>query len=137
MPHWPWHIIVGAVKQCERLLLRSDATGTFDRAVSTLGAHVVAVAPPPDARPTSSSPESATFRFSCDTKSSDCPSPPAGRAWWFDNLAALAPATMAHVAASLTMKGADHVVIARFLFYYLKCRLAAGAGEEMHRKRKI
>jgi hypothetical protein len=132
MPHWPWHSVVGAVKQCERLLPLSDATGAFDGAVSALGAHVAAAAaPPPDATPTSSSPESAAFRFSCDNKSSGCPSLPA---WWFDDLAALAPATVARVAAALAAKGADHALVARFLFYCLKCRVAAGAGEDGDRR---
>jgi hypothetical protein len=134
MPHWPWHSVVGAVKQCERLLPLSDATGAFDRAVSALGAHVAAAAPPPDATPTSSSPESAAFRFSCDTKSSGCPSLPAGRAWWFDDLAALAPATVARLAAAVAARGVDHALVARFLLYCLKCRLAAGAGEEAEKR---
>jgi hypothetical protein len=130
MPHWPWHSVVDAVRQCQRLLPLSDATGAFDRAVSALACHVAAG----DATPTSSSPESSAFRFSCDTKSS-CLGSSTGRTWWFDDLAAaLDPGTVARVAAALAARGADHhAVVARFLFYYLKCRLAGAGGADEKR----
>ncbi|TVT97046.1 hypothetical protein EJB05_57725 [Eragrostis curvula] len=137
MPQWPWQSVVDAVKQCQRLLPLSDATGAYDRAVAALVAHVAAAAAPPagagcgDAgTPTSSSPESSAFRFSCDTKSSCLSLPPTGRTWWFDDLVALAPGAVRRVAEALAaarVAGADHAVVARFLFYYLKCRVAAGA----------
>jgi hypothetical protein len=122
MPRWRWHSIVGAVKQCEWLLPLSDAAGVFNRAVSALGAHV-AVAATPDATPMSSSPESVAFhRSSCDSKSND------------SYLIALTPATLPRVAAALTVMGADHAIVARFLFHYLKRRLtAATVGEDEKR----
>ncbi|KAK3127302.1 hypothetical protein QOZ80_7AG0571150 [Eleusine coracana subsp. coracana] len=146
MPHWPWHAVVDAARQCERLIPLSDATGAFDRAASALACHVAAATVPPpisiggaggDATPTSSSPESAAFRFSCDTKSSGG----GGRGtWWFDDLAAaLGPAAVARVARALAARsaGADHhAVVARFLFYYLKCRVAA-AGATAEEKRAV
>ncbi|CAL5086329.1 unnamed protein product [Urochloa decumbens] len=139
MPQWPWHAVVDAVKQCQRLLPLADTTGAFDAAVAALVSHM-AVPPPPagDATPTTtSSPESSAFRFSCDTKSSSlslrgsCIS----RTWWFEDLVVLSPGTVERVAAALVARGgggagaADHGVVARFLFYYLKCRIA-GAGAE-------
>ncbi|KAL6871485.1 hypothetical protein ACP4OV_014314 [Aristida adscensionis] len=132
MPHWPWQSVVHAVKQCERLLPLADATGVFDRVLVALASHLAVPPPAGDATPASSSPESSAFRFSCDTKSSSRSRSCAGRAWWFDDLAALEPGTVERVAAALLSSGgADHAVIARFLFYYLKCRFAgAGAGDK-------
>lgn len=140
MPHWPWHAVVDAVRQCQRLLPLSDATGAFDRAVSALACHVSAALPLTgagggggDATPTSSSPESAAFRFSCDTKSS-CLSlrgSSSSRTWWFDDLvSALGPAALPRVATALAARSADHRVVARFLFYYLKCRVAGATSDD-------
>ncbi|KAL6657908.1 hypothetical protein ACP70R_005688 [Stipagrostis hirtigluma subsp. patula] len=130
MPHWPWQSVVDAVKQCQRLLPLSDSTGVFDRAVAALVSHM-AVPQAGDATPTSSSPESSAFRFSCDTKSS-CLSlrGSTGRTWWFEDLVVLSPGTVERVAAALVARGTDHGVVSRFLFYYLKCRLAGGASAD-------
>ncbi|CAN6183685.1 unnamed protein product [Urochloa humidicola] len=134
MPQWPWHAVVDAVKQCQRLLPLSDTTGAFDAAVAALVSHMAVPPPAGDATPTTtSSPESSAFRFSCDTKSSSlslrgsCVS----RTWWFEDLVSLSPGTVERVAAALVARGAaDHGVVARFLFYYLKCRIAGASAEE-------
>jgi len=133
MPHWPWHTVVDAVKQCQRLLPLADSTGAFDAAVAALVSQM-AVPPPAagDTTPTGSSPESTAFRFSCDTKSSSlslrgsCIS----RTWWFEDLVAFGPATVERVASALVVRGTDHGVVARFLFYYLKCRIVGASAEE-------
>ncbi|WVZ66260.1 hypothetical protein U9M48_015507 [Paspalum notatum var. saurae] len=132
MPHWPWHTVVDAVKQCQRLLPLADSIGAFDAAVSALVSQMAVPPPAGDATPTSSSPESAAFRFSVDTKSSSlslrgsCVS----RTWWFEDLVALGPGTVERVASALVARGTDHGVIARFLFYYLKCRIAGASAED-------
>jgi len=132
MPHWPWHAVVDAVKQCQRLLPLADTTGAFDAAVAAMVSHMTVPPPAGDATPTSSSPESSAFRFSCDTKSSSlslrgsCIS----RTWWFDDLVSLRPGTVERVAAALLARGTDHRVVARFLFYYLKCRIAGASAED-------
>ncbi|XP_062186368.1 BTB/POZ domain-containing protein At3g22104-like isoform X2 [Phragmites australis] len=131
MPRWPWHSVVDAMKQCQRLLPLADSTGVFDRAVAALVSHM-AVPSAGDATPTSSSPESTAFRFSCDTKSSNlslrgsCIS----RTWWFEDLVALSPGTVERVATELVARGTDHGVVSRFLFYYLKCRIAGASSED-------
>ncbi|CAD6223570.1 unnamed protein product [Miscanthus lutarioriparius] len=133
MPRWPWHTVVDAVKQCQRLVPLADSTGAFDAAVAALVSQM-AVPPPAagDTTPTGSSPESTAFRFSCDTKSSSlslrgsCIS----RTWWFEDLVALGPATVERVALELVARGTDHGVVARFLFYYLKCRIAGASAED-------
>ncbi|KAJ1291305.1 hypothetical protein BS78_02G306800 [Paspalum vaginatum] len=131
MPHWPWHTVVDAVKQCQRLLPLADSTGAFDAAVAALVSQMAVPPPAGDATPSSSSPESSAFRFSVDTKSSSlslrgsCVS----RTWWFEDLVALRPGTVERVASALVARGTDHGVVARFLFYYLKCRVA-GAGAD-------
>ncbi|KAL5678046.1 hypothetical protein ACJX0J_014177, partial [Zea mays] len=134
MPHWPWHAVVDAVKQCQRRLLPlADSTGAFDAAVAALVSQMAVPPPAGDATPTGSSPESTAFRFSCDTKSSglslrggSCVS----RTWWFEDLVALAPATVERVASALVARGTDHGVVARFLFYYLKCRIAGASADD-------
>ncbi|CAN6219134.1 unnamed protein product [Urochloa humidicola] len=133
MPQWPWHAVVDAVKQCQRLLPLADTTGAFDAAVAALVSHMAVPPPAGDATPATSSPESSAFRFSCDTKSSSlslrgsCVS----RTWWFEDLVSLSPGTVERVAAALVARGgADHGVVARFLFYYLKCRIAGASNEE-------
>jgi hypothetical protein len=118
MPRLRWHSVVGAVKQCEWLLLLSDDAGAFNRPVSALGAHVAAAAVS-DATLMSSSPESTAFhRSSCDTKSSG------------SYLIALTPATLPRVAVALAAMGTDHAVVARFLFHYLKRHRHRGGGRE-------
>ncbi|RLN33289.1 BTB/POZ domain-containing protein [Panicum miliaceum] len=132
MPHWPWHTVVDAVKQCQRLLPLADTTGAFDAAVAALVSHMAVPPPAGDATPTSSSPESSAFRFSCDTKSSSlslrgsCIS----RTWWFEDLVSLRPGTVERVAAALVARGTDHRIVARFLFYYLKCHIAGASAED-------
>ncbi|PAN14336.1 hypothetical protein PAHAL_2G401600 [Panicum hallii] len=132
MPHWPWHTVMDAVKQCQRLLPLADTTGAFDTAVAALVSHMAVPPPAGDATPTSSSPESSAFRFSCDTKSSSlslrgsCIS----RTWWFEDLVSLRPGTVERVAAALVARGTDHRIVARFLFYYLKCRIAGASAED-------
>lgn len=132
MPHWPWHAVVDTVKQCQRLLPLADTTGAFDAAVNALVSHMAVPPPAGDATPTTSSPESSAFRFSCDTKSSSlslrgsCIS----RTWWFEDLVPLRPGTVERVAAALVARGTGHGVVARFLFYYLKCRIAGASAED-------
>ncbi|XP_044331599.1 BTB/POZ domain-containing protein At3g22104 isoform X1 [Triticum aestivum] len=125
MPHWPWHCVVDAVKQCQSLFPLAESTGVFDKVVGALLAQM-AIPAPGDATPTSSSPESSAFRFSCDTK---CSSLSLRRTWWFEDLVVLSPGMVERVAKALLARGADHGIVARFLFYYLKCRIA-GAGAE-------
>ncbi|KAG8081576.1 hypothetical protein GUJ93_ZPchr0209g38055 [Zizania palustris] len=121
MPQWPWQSVVDAVKQCQRLLPLAESTGVFDKVVGALLSHM---AIPGDATPTSSSPESSAFRFSCDTKSSCLSMRCTSRTWWFEDLVVLSPVMMERVAKALLAKGTDHDVVCRFLFYYLKCRIA-------------
>uniref|UniRef100_A0A0E0LLX0 NPH3 domain-containing protein n=1 Tax=Oryza punctata TaxID=4537 RepID=A0A0E0LLX0_ORYPU len=123
MPQWSWQSVVDAVRQCQRLLPMADATGVFDRVVGALVSHVAVT--PGDATPTSSSPESSAFRFSCDTKSSCLSARCTSRTWWFEDLAVvLSPGMVERVAMALLARGTDHGVVSRFLFYYLKCRVA-------------
>ncbi|KAM0922718.1 hypothetical protein ACQ4PT_005996 [Festuca glaucescens] len=124
MPHWPWQAVVDAVKECQRLFPLSESTGVFDRVV---GALLSQMAVPGDATPTSSSPESSAFRFSCDTK---CSSLSMRRTWWFEDLVVLSPAMVERVAKALLARGADHGIVARFIFYYLKCRIAGASAED-------
>lgn len=134
MPHWLWQSVVDAVRQCERLLPLAESTGVLGRVAGALLSHMAVVG---DATPTSSSPESSAFRFSCDTKSSAslfsstarCNG--SSRTWWFEDLVVvLSPGMLERLARALLARGADHGVVARFLFYYLKCRLAGAANAE-------
>ncbi|XP_047067389.1 BTB/POZ domain-containing protein At3g22104 [Lolium rigidum] len=124
MPHWPWQAVVDAVKECQRLFPLSESTGVFDRVV---GALLSQMAVPGDATPTSSSPESSAFRFSCDTK---CSSLSMRRTWWFEDLVVLSPVMVERVAKALLARGADHGIVARFIFYYLKCRIAGASADD-------
>ncbi|KAM0931115.1 hypothetical protein ACQ4PT_000534 [Festuca glaucescens] len=124
MPHWPWQAVVDAVKDCQRLFPLSESTGVFDRVV---GALLSQMAVQGDATPTSSSPESSAFRFSCDTK---CSSLSMRRTWWFEDLVVLSPGMVERVAKALLARGADHGIVARFIFYYLKCRIAGASADD-------
>uniref|UniRef100_A0A0D9X013 NPH3 domain-containing protein n=1 Tax=Leersia perrieri TaxID=77586 RepID=A0A0D9X013_9ORYZ len=138
MPQWPWHSVVDALKQCQRVLPIAESTGVFDKVLAALASHVsVSVLPgggAGDATPTSSSPESSSaFRFSCDTKSS-CLSTTTTRcraSWWHDDLAAvLSPFALERVTGAILAR--DHhdggAAVSRFLFYYLKSRAVAGVA---------
>ncbi|CAM0906188.1 unnamed protein product [Alopecurus aequalis] len=124
MPHWPWQSVVDAVKECQRLFPLSESTGVFDRVVGALLSQMAVTG---DATPTSSSPESSAFRFSCDTKSSSLSM---RRTWWFEDLVVLSPGMVERVAKALQARGADHGIVARFIFYYLKCRIAGANAED-------
>lgn len=126
MPHWPWQCVVDALKQCQSLFPLAESTGVFDKVVGALLAQM-AIPAPGDATPTSSSPESSAFRFSCDTK---CSSLSMRRTWWFEDLVVLSPGMVERVAKALLARGADHGMVARFLFYYLKCRIAGANAED-------
>ncbi|XP_015695418.2 BTB/POZ domain-containing protein At3g22104 isoform X1 [Oryza brachyantha] len=129
MPQWSWQSVVDAVKQCQRLLPVAESTGVFDRVVGALVSHMAVL--PGDATPTSSSPESSAFRFSCDTKSSCLSTRCTSRTWWFEDLVVvLGPGMLERVARALVAKGTDHGVVSRFLFYYLKCRLAGATADD-------
>lgn len=124
MPHWPWQSVVDAVKECQRLFPLAESTGVFDRVVGALLSQMAVTG---DATPTSSSPESSAFRFSCDTKSSSLSM---RRTWWFEDLVVLSPGMVERVAKALLARGADHGIVARFIFYYLKCRIAGASAED-------
>uniref|UniRef100_A0ACD5V081 Uncharacterized protein n=2 Tax=Avena sativa TaxID=4498 RepID=A0ACD5V081_AVESA len=124
MPHWPWQSVVDAVKECQRLFPLSESSGVFDRVVGALLSQMAVTG---DATPTSSSPESSAFRFSCDTK---CSSLSMRRTWWFEDLVVLSPGMVERVAKALLARGADHGIVARFIFYYLKCRIAGANADD-------
>ncbi|XP_077243420.1 BTB/POZ domain-containing protein At3g22104-like [Tasmannia lanceolata] len=129
--YWTWSEILVALKQCQDLFFPADPSGIFEKYLDSL---LVRISSGSEASPSTSSPNSSSFRFSCDTGTTESTKKSYGRAWWFEHIAVLNFDIIDKIIKTMIARKFDHVLISRFLFYYLKSRVSTGMSNE---KRKI
>jgi len=127
--YWMWSEIVHSLKQCQDFYQIAISSGVLDKLVDSLVARIAM--PADSTSPAGSSPESAGFRFSFDTRSTLSLKIGHHRTWWFEDLAGLNLQIVEKGVKIMISRKLDNVSISRFLFYYLKVNLAnAGLKEK-------
>ncbi|WOL12994.1 BTB/POZ domain-containing protein [Canna indica] len=113
IPYWPWPEVVSVLKQCQDSAMLDKLMNSLVERITTSDNA---------ATPTSSSPENSAFRFSCDTGSTISAKNSGSHqsTWWFEDLVALNPDMIEKIVKNMVVQKANHVLISRFLMYYLK-----------------
>ncbi|KAF8414056.1 hypothetical protein HHK36_002055 [Tetracentron sinense] len=132
MGYWTWSELLVALKQCQDLVPAANSSGITEKCLDSL---VARLALPSDASPSTSSPDSSGFRFSCDTRSTESVKHSYFRTnWWFEDLVVFNLDIIENVTKAMVSQKFDHVMISRFLFYFQKSRFVGASSDE---KRKI
>jgi hypothetical protein len=132
--YWTWSELLVALKQCQDLLPVVNSSGVLQKCLDSLAGRL-ALASETSPCPSTSSPDSSGFRFSCDTKSTESLKTSLSRGtWWFEDLLILSPVLVEMVVKSMVARKIDHLMISRFLFYYQKSKFYAATSDE---KRKV
>lgn len=126
--YWMWTEVLHSLKQCHDFFPIASSSGVLDKLLDSM---VARMATPTDASPTGSSPESAGFRFSFDTRST-LSGKISGhhRTWWFEDVAGLDLQIVERAVNTMVSRKLDNVLISRFLFYYLKVSFANASAED-------
>ena len=132
--YWTWSELLIALKQCQDLLPDVNSSVILQKCLDSLVGRL-ALTNEASPCPSTSSPDSSGFRFSCDTKSSESVKTSSSRAtWWYEDLLILSPNLVEILVKSMVERKFNHVIISRFLFYYHKSKFYTTTSDE---KRKI
>lgn len=119
--YWTWSELLVALKQCRDLLPVKKSSVVLRKCINSLAGRLALATEASPSCPSSSSPDSSGFRFSCDTKSTESLKTSLSRAtWWFEDLLILSPILVEIMVKSMVARKLDHVIISRFLLYYQK-----------------
>ncbi|XP_059661028.1 BTB/POZ domain-containing protein At3g22104-like isoform X2 [Cornus florida] len=128
--YWTWSELLVALKQCQNLLPGVNFSGMLQKCLDSLVGRLE-LASETSPCPSTSSSDSSEFQFSCDARSTKSLQNSCFRTtWWFEDLVALWPDLVEMVVKSLVSRKFNHVIISRFLFYYLKSRLITATSDE-------
>ncbi|XP_030932251.1 BTB/POZ domain-containing protein At3g22104 isoform X1 [Quercus lobata] len=132
--YWTWSELLIALKQCQDLLPDVNSSVILQKCLDSLVGRL-ALTNEASPCPSTSSPDSSGFRFSCDTKSTESVKTSSSRAtWWYEDLFILSPNLVEMLVKSMVERKFNHVIISRFLFYYHKSKFYTATSDE---KRKI
>ncbi|XP_023876818.1 BTB/POZ domain-containing protein At3g22104 isoform X2 [Quercus suber] len=132
--YWTWSELLIALKQCQDLLPDVNSSVILQKCLDSLVGRL-ALTNEASPCPSTSSPDSSGFRFSCDTKSTESVKTSSSRAtWWYEDLLILSPNLVEMLVKSMVERKFNHVIISRFLFYYHKSKFYTATSDE---KRKI
>ncbi|XP_050248092.1 BTB/POZ domain-containing protein At3g22104 isoform X1 [Quercus robur] len=132
--YWTWSEHLIALKQCQDLLPDVNSSVILQKCLDSLVGRL-ALTNEASPCPSTSSPDSSGFRFSCDTKSTESVKTSSSRAtWWYEDLLILSPNLVEMLVKSMVERKFNHVIISRFLFYYHKSKFYTATSDE---KRKI
>ncbi|KAL0001768.1 hypothetical protein SO802_015549 [Lithocarpus litseifolius] len=132
--YWTWSELLIALKQCQDLLPDVSSSVILQNCLHSLVGRL-ALTNEASPCPSTSSPDSSGFRFSCDTKSTESVKTSSSRAtWWYEDLLILSPNLVEMLVKSMVERKFNHVIISRFLFYYHKSKFYTATSDE---KRKI
>lgn len=128
--YWTWPDLLIALKHCQDLQQVATSTGILEKCLDSLvGRLAMTSAASPCA--STSSPDSSGFRLSCDTRSTESLKNCFSRVtWWFEDLSFLSPNLIEMLIKSMVSRKYNHVIISRFLFYYLKSKLYTASSDE-------
>ncbi|XP_024029970.1 BTB/POZ domain-containing protein At3g22104 isoform X1 [Morus notabilis] len=128
--YWTWAELLMALKQCQGLLPASDSSGILDKCFDSLVGRL-ALASEVSPCPSTSSPDSSGFRFSCDTKSTESLKTVFSKTtWWFEDLLFLSLVLVEMLVKSMVSRKFNHVIISRFLVYYQKSKSSTASFSE-------
>lgn len=126
--YWTWPEILIVLKQCQDLFPAAHSSGILKKCLDSLVARIALAS---DTSPSTSSPDSSGFRFSCDTRSSESTKTSSyHRYWWFEDLAGLNTLIIQKIIENMVSIKFDQVIISRFLFYYLKSQASNATTNE-------
>ncbi|XP_077211069.1 BTB/POZ domain-containing protein At3g22104-like isoform X2 [Tasmannia lanceolata] len=125
--YWTWSEILVGLKQCQDLFPAADPSGILQKYLDSL---LVRISSASEASPSTSSPDSSGFRFSCDTRSTESTKNSYYRAWWFEQVTFLNSDIIEKMIKTMIAQKFDQVIISRFIFYYLKSRVSRGTSDE-------
>ncbi|CAH8383557.1 unnamed protein product [Eruca vesicaria subsp. sativa] len=136
--YWTWSEVLLGLKQCQELETSSDtdslAAKLMDALVEKL-CLVTEASPSSAASACSPSPDSSSFRFSCDSKSTESFKNSSSRIpWWFDEVLVLSPGLVKTFLKLMITGRFDNLTITKFLFYYQKVKFCSASCNE---KREI
>ncbi|KAH7532991.1 hypothetical protein FEM48_Zijuj04G0082100 [Ziziphus jujuba var. spinosa] len=130
MSYWTWSELLITLKQCQVLLPASDSSGILEKCLDSLVGRL-SLTTEMSPCPSTSSPDSSGFRFSCDTKSTESLKTVSSRAtWWFEDLLVLSPVLVEMLIKSMVSRKFDHNILSRFLFYYHKSKFFTVSSKE-------
>ena len=131
--YWTWSDLLVALKQCHNLV-PTDSSVIIEKCLDTLVGRLV-LASEASPCPSTCSPDSSGFRFSCDSKSTESIKTNFSRStWWFEDLLFLSPLMVEMLVNSMLLRKLDNVIISKFLLYYQKAKFSTATTDE---KRKI
>lgn len=128
--YWTWSELLVTVKQCQNLLPIANSSCILEKCMDSLIGRM-ALSSEQSPCPSTFSPDSSGFRFSCDTRSTESLKNSFCRAtWWFEDLSVLSTNLIAMVIKFMVSRRFDHVIISRFLFYYQKSKFNTTTSDE-------
>ncbi|XP_057954651.1 BTB/POZ domain-containing protein At3g22104 isoform X2 [Malania oleifera] len=131
--YWTWSELLVALKQCQGLVSVANSSLILQKMLASLVGRL-AVTSEASPCPSTSSPDSPLFRFSCDSKSTESLKTSSTRpSWWFEDLLALNPSTVEMLVKAMIFRKLDHATISRFLFYYQKSKFITASLCEKRR----
>ncbi|XP_021690541.2 BTB/POZ domain-containing protein At3g22104 [Hevea brasiliensis] len=131
---WTWSELLITIKQCQGLSPSTNSLAIVEKCVDSIIGRI-ALSSESSSCLSTSSPDSSSIRFSCDTRSTVSLKSSMSRAtWWFEDLSVLSPDLIEMVVKSLVSQKFDHAIIVRFLFYYQKSKFYTTTSDE---KQKI
>ncbi|XP_073297342.1 BTB/POZ domain-containing protein At3g22104-like isoform X1 [Primulina huaijiensis] len=128
--YWTWSELLVSLKQCQGLLPEICSFGTLAKCLDCLVKRVTSSCETSSC-PSTSSPDSFGFRFSCDTRSTDGLKNKFSRdSWWFEDLVALDTHLIEMIVKSLVSRNFDNGNICRFLLFYQKSRFPSASVDD-------
>ncbi|GFP93770.1 BTB/POZ domain-containing protein at3g22104 [Phtheirospermum japonicum] len=128
--YWTWAELLASLKQCQNLLPSPISSVILDKFLDSLVTRI-ALSYETSPCPSTSSPDSSGFRFSCETRSSESMKTILYRpTWWFDDLAALDVRVVEKMVQMMVSRNFDNWIISKFLFYYQKSRFGLASPDE-------
>ncbi|XP_073058254.1 BTB/POZ domain-containing protein At3g22104-like [Primulina eburnea] len=128
--YWTWSELLVSLKQCQELLPEICSLGTLAKFLDCLVKRVASSCETSSC-PSTSSPDSIGFRFSCDTRSTDGLKNNFARgSWWFEDLVSLDTCLIEMIIKSLVSRNIDNGNICRFLLFYKKSRFPSASVDK-------
>ncbi|KAF2284870.1 hypothetical protein GH714_031582 [Hevea brasiliensis] len=110
---WTWSELLITIKQCQGLSPSTNSLAIVEKCVDSIIGRI-ALSSESSSCLSTSSPDSSSIRFSCDTRSTVSLKSSMSRAtWWFEDLSVLSPDLIEMVVKSLVSQKFDHAIIVR------------------------
>ncbi|GMJ06716.1 hypothetical protein like AT3G22104 [Hibiscus trionum] len=125
---WTWSDILVALKHCQDSQQVATSSGVLQKWLDTL---IVRLAMASEASPCGSISSTGS---GCTASSKNGFS---RATWWFEDLSVLSPILIQMLVKSMVSRKHNHVIISRFLFYYLKSKFHTASPDEKRRVLEI